>query len=89
MATRLYETAVTYTKISFGPTLKTCPYCRPTTCIRTLVLSTVAYLNDWFPSVCLSWPYAVFAEIAQCTLETNVAWGSAGNEATVLLNVCA
>ena len=33
-------------------------------------------LNDWLPSVWLSWPYALFAE-------TNAVWGSAGNEATV------
>jgi len=24
-------------------------------------------LNEWFPSVCLSWPYTAFAKIAQCT----------------------
>ena len=40
-------------------------------------------LNDWFPSVCLSWPYAVFATIVNMYMETNSVCGSAGNEATV------
>ena len=25
------------------------------------------WITAWFPSVCLGWPYAVFAKIAQCT----------------------
>ena len=37
-------------------------------------------LNDWFPPVCLSRPYAVFAKIVHII---NAVCGSTGNEATL------
>ena len=37
-------------------------------------------LRDWFPSVCLGWPYAAFTMYA----ESNAACGSAGNETCTL-----